>query len=38
MPIIDVVISNPPYMRIMGKDNENEHRALSRHEIKIEFR
>lgn len=32
----DVVISNPPYMEDNGKKiNENEHRALSRHEIKL---
>nr|WP_310787930.1 methyltransferase [Fusobacterium nucleatum] len=32
----DVIISNPPYMDDNGKKiNENEHRALSRHEIKL---
>ena len=32
----DVVISNPPYMEDNGKKiNENEHKALSRHEIKL---
>ncbi|MCY7009088.1 methyltransferase domain-containing protein [Fusobacterium simiae] len=32
----DVVISNPPYMNDNGKKiNENEHKAISRHEIKL---
>ena len=32
----DVVISNPPYMEDNGKKiNENEHKAISRHEIKL---
>ena len=32
----DVIISNPPYMDDNGKKiNENEHKAISRHEIKL---
>ena len=32
----DVIISNPPYMEENGKKiNENEHKAISRHEIKL---
>ena len=32
----DVIISNPPYMNDNGKKiNENEHKAISRHEIKL---
>ena len=32
----DVIISNPPYMEDNGKKiNENEHKAISRHEIKL---
>ena len=32
----DVIISNPPYMEKNGKKiNENEHKAISRHEIKL---
>ena len=32
----DIIISNPPYMDDNGKKiNENEHRAISRHEIKL---
>lgn len=32
----DIIISNPPYMDINGKKiNENEHKAISRHEIKL---
>lgn len=32
----DVIISNPPYMDENGKKiNENEHKAISRHEIKL---
>ena len=32
----DVIISNPPYMENNGKKiNENEHKAISRHEIKL---
>ncbi len=36
MSFFDIIISNPPYMEDNGKKiNENEHRALSRHEIKL---
>ena len=32
----DIIISNPPYMNDNGKKiNENEHKAISRHEIKL---
>ena len=32
----DIIISNPPYMDDNGKKiNENEHKAISRHEIKL---
>ena len=32
----DIIISNPPYMEDNGKKiNENEHKAISRHEIKL---
>ena len=32
----DIIISNPPYMENNGKKiNENEHKAISRHEIKL---
>lgn len=32
----DVVISNPPYMKVDGKmKNENEHKKISRHEINL---
>ena len=32
----DIIISNPPYMENNGKKiNENKHKAISRHEIKL---
>lgn len=35
----DIVISNPPYMELNGKKiNENEHKKISRHEIKLDLR
>lgn len=35
----DIVISNPPYMELDGKKiNENSHKSISRHELKLNLR